>query len=80
MLMFLLITRALNQKGGQVIDSWNNWLIPSLKLDGCPRTTRWAHMTLILGLPEQMFQMANLVLMENNCVNLYWNPTKLYEL
>ena len=29
-----------------------------LKLKGCPRTTRWAHVTLTFDLPEQMFQMA----------------------
>ena len=30
-----------------------------------------------LGLPEQMFRMANLRIMENNCANLYWNPFKI---
>ena len=34
-------------------------------------------MTLTLGLPEQMFQLAYLLIMENNCAHLYWNPSKI---
>ena len=30
--------------------------------------------TLIFNLPEQMFQMAFLLLKENNCAKLFWNP------
>ena len=27
--------------------------------------------------PEQMFQMAHLLMMENKCANCYWNPSKI---
>ena len=43
-------------------------------LDGCPGTCQ-ARITLIL--PEQMFQMAHLLKMENSCANLYRNPSKM---
>ena len=36
-----------------------------------------SNVTLTLGLPEQMFQMAHLLLIENNCANSYWNPSKI---
>ena len=39
--------------------------------DGCPGTTCLAHMTLTFGLAEQMFQMAHLLMMENNHANLH---------
>ena len=45
------------------------------KLEWCPGTCQ-AHITLTLGLPEKMFQMAPLLKVENNCANLYWNPSK----
>ena len=48
----------------------------SKTIDSCPGTCR-AHMTLTFGLPEQMFPMAHLLMMENNCANLYWNPSKI---
>ena len=38
---------------------------------GYPGTTCQAHVTLTLGLPEQMFQMTHLLMMENNCAYLY---------
>ena len=47
------------------------------ELDGCPGTTCRARVTLTLGIPEQMFQTAHLLMMENNCANLNWNPSKL---
>ena len=34
-------------------------------------------LTLTLGLHEQMCQMAHLIMMENNCANSYWNPSKI---
>ena len=34
-------------------------------------------MTLTLGLPEQMFQMEYLLMVENNWANLYWNPSNI---
>ena len=42
----------------------------NVKLEGCQGITCQAQATLTLGLPEQMIQMAYLV-MENNCANLY---------
>ena len=39
-------------------------------LEGCPGTTCQARATLILGLPEQMSQVAYLLMMENNQANL----------
>ena len=30
--------------------------------------------TLTLDLPQQMFQMAHPIMMENNCAKLYWKP------
>ena len=42
-----------------------------LRLEGCPGTTCRARMTLTLGLPEHMFQIAHLFMMENSCANLY---------
>ena len=33
------------------------------------------NVTLTLGLPEQMFQMAHLHVMVNNCVKLFSNPS-----
>ena len=47
------------------------------KQDSCQGTTCQAHVTLTLGLPEQMFQMAHVLMMENNCTNLYENPSKI---
>ena len=36
-------------------------------------------MTLTLGLPERMFSMAHLHMMENNFVKLFWNPSTIVE-
>ena len=41
------------------------------KTRGCPGTTCQADVTLTFGLPKQMFQMAHLLMTENNCANLY---------
>ena len=35
--------------------------------------------TLTLGLPEQMFKMAHLHMMDNNCVKSFWNPSTIVE-
>ena len=42
-------------------------------------TTCWACVTLTLCLPEQMFQMAHLLMMENNYMyaNVYCNPSEI---
>ena len=44
------------------------------------RTKIWpSSVTLTLCLPEQMFQMAHLHIMVNNCVKLFWNPSTIIE-
>ena len=52
----------------------NNWYTGPLtcRQEGCPGTTCGAHLTLTSELSEQMFQMAHLLMMENNnYANLY---------
>ena len=49
------------------------------KLESCPGKTRLAHITLTLGLPEQMFQMAHLHMTGSHGVKLFFNPSKIVQ-
>ena len=40
-------------------------------------TTCGVRVTLTFGLPKQMFQMTHLLMMKNDCANLYSNPSKI---
>ena len=41
------------------------------EIEGCPRTTCQAHVTLTSDLPKGMFQMAHLHVVENTCVTFF---------
>ena len=70
-----------NVSNSSVTPKWEQLCQISLKSMHKYRSSIYDHfiiwpssVTLIFNLPEQMFQMALLLLKENNCAKLFWNP------
>ena len=83
-LNFLLVPQCF-QKAFPLGDQsygWNRhtFLTKTLcKLEGCPRTTCPAGLTLTFDLPAWMIEMEHLHVMVNNYVKLFWNPSTTVE-